>query len=36
MTDAIKDHLQIVVAQSASPEQALRAMAADVHASLPK
>lgn len=36
ITDVIKDHLQTVVAQSAAPEQALPAMAADVQALLPK
>ena len=36
ITDVIKDHLQTVVAQTAPPEGALRAMAADVKALLPK
>ncbi len=36
ITDVIKDHLQTVVAQSAPPEPALRAMTTDVQALLPK
>jgi multiple sugar transport system substrate-binding protein len=36
ITDVIKDHLQTVVAQNATPEQALRAMTTDVQALVPR
>ena len=36
ITDVIKDHLQSVVNQSVDPEEALKRMAKDVQALLPK